>query len=277
MFKLMTIVNNVYMSKFKFVNIIDTVFISIATFLIFFAWVQFFVKNFLLSILIGSILSISVILILRWFKLKKSYSTQAKVAHNTNLICFKLAIQTMPTTKLSTLIKKQLSPNYLPKINKGDINFVKNNISYTYTFYYASELTESKLLEIIKTKPAKNITIFCSNVTQDVKTLALAFKNKQIQIITLEQLFEIFNSKNISIDTSHIDLNKHKITLREILKNSISRNKSKGYFISGLVLLFTSIIIPYKIYYVVFSSALFTLSLVCRLRPTVKSNHSIFD
>ena len=50
-----------------------------------------------------------------------------------------------------------------------------------------------------------------------------------------------------------------------------------GYFISGLILLLTSLIIPYKIYYVVFSSILFLLSLICRLRPKNKINKSIFD
>ena len=265
------------MSKFKFVNIVDTIFISIATFLIIFAWIQFFVKNFLLSLFLSAILTITILCIIRWLKSKKHSSNQAKLTYNSNLVCFKLAIQTMPSTKLATLIKKLIPAKYLAKTTKGDITFVKDNTPHTFTFYYATELTEAKLLEIIKTKPAKHLTIFCSSHTQDVKVIASAFKNRHIELITLEQLFEIFNSKNISIDTSHIDLNKHKITLREILKNSISRNKSKGYFISGLVLLFTSIIIPYKIYYVVFSSILFTLSLICRFMPRHKTNISIFD
>ncbi|MBO5910191.1 MAG: hypothetical protein J6Q15_01640 [Clostridia bacterium] len=183
----------------------------------------------------------------------------------------------MSTTKLITTIKKLLPAKYSARSYKGDIIFTKNNTPCTFTFYYSSELNEAKLLELIKTKNAQHLTIFCSYYTQDVKTISKAFKNKQIELITLDQLFEIFASKNIKIDTSHIDINSHKITIKEILKNTITRNKSKGYFISGLVILFSSIIIPYRIYYVMFSSILFILSLICRIRPSTKPNNSIFD
>ena len=183
----------------------------------------------------------------------------------------------MPTTQLTNTIKRLLPTKYMAKTYKGDIIFVKNDTENVFTFYYSSELTEAKLLDIIKTKQAQNLTIFCANYSQDIKAIANAFKNKQINLVNLEQLFEIFNAYDIKIDTSNIDLNKHKITIKELLKNSISRNKSKPYFISGLVLLLTSLIIPYRVYYVIFSSILFALSLICRFKHTIKSNTSIFD
>lgn len=265
------------MSKFKFVNIIDTVFVSVATFFIVFAWIQFFVKALMLSLLLSIIITISILFVFRWLKTKKYNTKQNQLNTSSRLAHFKLGIQTMPSTQLTALLKKVLPSHYLPKINKGDINFIKDNNNHTFTFYYSGELNEAKLLELIKTKKTNNLTIFCSNYNNDVKLIANAFKNKHISLISLDQLFEIFNSKNIEIDTSHIDLNKHKITLKEIIKNSISRQKSKGYFISGLILLFTSLIIPYKIYYVVFSSILFLLSLLCRLKPSHKFDGSIFD
>lgn len=265
------------MSRFKFINILDTIFISVAIFLIVFAWLQFFIKNLILSLFASTIVAIAIIMLIRWVKTRKYNNHQNKLKNASNLICFKLAIQTMPNTKLCMLIKKLIPSKYIPRINKGDIHYVKDNISHTFTFYYSGQLDEAKLLDLIKTKPCTNLSIFCTSYSQDIKTIANAFKNKNISLISLEQLYDIFNNKNISIDTSHIDINKHKISIKEILKNSISRNKSKGYFISGLVLLFTSIIIPYKIYYVIFSSILLTLSLICRLKPTPKINKSIFD
>lgn len=265
------------MSKFKFVNIIDTIFLSAVTFFIIFAWVQFFVKNIILSLFISTILATVVILAIRWFKSRKYASKQNQLNRSSNLARFKLAIQTMPSVKLTTIIKKLIPSKYTAKTTKGDITFVKDNLTHTFTFYYENQLNDTKLLDIIKSKKASNLTIFCSTFSQDAKLVATAFKNKKIELINLEQLYDICNTHNIEIDTDNIDLNKSKITLKEILKNSLSRNKSKGYFISGLILLFTSLIIPYKIYYVVFSSILFVLSLLCRLRPTTKINHSIFD
>ena len=265
------------MSKFKFVNIVDTVFISFAVFFIIFAWIQFFLKNFMLSLVLSIFLSVGLMLTIRHFKSKKYTSYQLDINKKYNLTSFKLAIQTMPTIKLATIIKNLLPAKYMAKINKGDITFIKNDTKNIFIFYYSNELNEPTLLNIIKTHKAQNLTIFCSCYSHDVKAVANAFKNMQINLVNLEELFEIFNKNNINLDTSHIDLNKHKVTIKEILKNSISRNKSKPYFISGLVLLFTSLIIPYRLYYVIFSSILFSLSLICRFKPTTKSNISIFD
>jgi hypothetical protein len=265
------------MSKFKFVNVIDTIFISIVIFLIIFAWIQFFVKNLITALILGIFLTLGIIIVIRWFKFKKHIITQKTIDKKYNLETFKLTIQTMPSIKLSNIIKHLLPTKYMAKINKGDITFIKNNTKNIFTFHYSSELTQQALLNIIKTHQAQQLTIFCSNYSQDIKTTASAFKNIKIELVNIEQLFEIFDAYNIKIDTSHINLNNHKITIKDILKNSISRSKSKGYFISGIVLLFTSIIMPYRIYYVVFSSILFALSLICRFKPTPKINHSIFD
>lgn len=265
------------MSKFKFVNIIDTIFLSIATFLIIFAWIQFFVKNFFLSIFISTILAIAILLTIKWFKSKKYYNQQSQLAKSSNLIRFKLAIQTMPNIKLASIIKKLIPNKYIAKTIKGDIIFNKENIIHIFTFYYSSQLTDSQLLSLIKDKKCNNLVVFCSSFSQDAKLISSAFKDKKIELINLEQLYDIFTKYDIEVDFSNIDLNKSKLSLLDIIKNSLSRNKSKGYFISGLVLLFTSIIIPYKIYYVIFSSILFALSLACRLRPSTKINHSIFD
>ncbi len=265
------------MSKFKFVNIIDTAFLSVLTFLIIFAWVQFFLRNLALSLFVSAILAIALMLGIRWFKSRKYSASQQIIANNSNLIKFKLAVQTMPSAKLCAIIKKLIPQQYLAHTSKGDIIFTKNNQQYTFTFYYSAPLNDTKLLELIKTKTTANLVIFCSAYDKDAQMIASAFKNKKVELINLEQLYQIFNQNSISINTDHIDLNKTKITLKELLKNSVSRDKAKGYFVSGLVLLFTSIIIPYRIYYVVFSSILFLLSLICRLKPTTPVNHSLFD
>ncbi|MFQ6723965.1 MAG: hypothetical protein ACLRFE_01340, partial [Clostridia bacterium] len=115
------------MSKFKFINIVDIIFISLITFLIVLAWIQFFVKNLMISIIISALLSISILILLRWMKFKKHLAQQHKLVSSTQLVTFKLAIQTMPQSKLNLIIKKLLPSKYNPKIYKGDIIFNKNN------------------------------------------------------------------------------------------------------------------------------------------------------
>lgn len=266
------------MSKFKFINIVDTFFIALVTMLIIFVWLQFFIKNIALSLILSSILSIAVIYLFHSIKSKKQIKKFKTASKSTSILKFKLAIQTMPQVKLLQLIKQLVPNKYETKTIKGDMIITKKGIPHIFTTHFNSELTEPKLLEIIKTKQYDNITIFCISFDSNLPSICQTLKNKSINLINLDQLYVLFEQNNITIDTSNIDLNKHKITLTEILKKALSRNKSKGYFISGLVLLFTSLIIPYKIYYVVFSSVLFILSLICRLKTSnIPATKSIID
>lgn len=266
------------MSKFRFVNIIDTFFIYSATALIIFAWLQFFIKNIIFSLIISLILSVAIIYTLHHLKAKKQLNISNQVNKTAEMLKLKLTIQTMPVRKVLTFICKLIPSQYTCRIVKDNITFIRDGSTRLFTTYFNSELTEPALLEIIKNRQSDHITVFCISFNSELKSLCKTFKNKYIQLIDFEQLYNLFAQNNISIDTSNIDLSKHKITVKEILKGAVARNKSKGYFISGLVILFTSIIIPYKIYYVVFSTILFTLSLVCRLKPATQNrNTTIID
>lgn len=265
------------MSKFKFINTVDTIFLAFVILFVCFAWIQFFIKNIILSLFISLILSFGIILTLNYFKSKKYKNTQSILKRDYDFSCFRVAIQTMSVLKLTSTIKKIIPHKYCPKSIKGDIHFIKNGESYILTFYYIDELKHNSLLNIVKNKICDNLIVFCSSYTQEAKSISGVFTNKSIELIDLEQLFEILNSKNVLIDTSNINLEKPKKTIKQILKNIISRDKSKSYFIGGIVLLFTSLIIPYKIYYILFSSALFILSVICRLKPYSKPNTSIFE
>ena len=253
------------MSKFKFINLIDTIFISITIFLIFFVWIQFFIKNIVLSLMLGSLLAIGTILGVKALKNQKLSKLKISANNSTKLAKFKIAIQTLPSLKVLSILKKLVPKNLSPISKKGDIIFTKDNKTNIYTFFFSELLTDSKLLEIIKNKHADNITIFCVGYNQNTLLVSQAITNIKIKLITLDELYKICEANNISVNTDHIDLTSHKMHIKDILKGFISPNKSKGYFISGLITLLTSLIIPYRIYYVVFSTILFALSIACKL------------
>ena len=167
------------MSKFKIISIMDTIFISFVIMLIIFAWVQFFVRNFLLSLIVSTALSIAIILLVRQLRLRKHNAINLKISQQTNFNIFKLILLTSPTLKIATIIKNMLPSQYNPKITKSDINFVKNDTTHTFTFCFIN-LDETKLLELIKTYTAKNLTIFCNSCDNSIYHLTKVFKNKTI-------------------------------------------------------------------------------------------------
>lgn len=241
-----------------------------------FAWVQFFVKSLFLSLFVSVLLTFTLMVVIRIFKARKYNTQQLILSNNVNLVKFKLAIQTMPTLKLARIIKELIPIEYSPKIAKNTITFVKNGSTYTFVLHYSSELNDASILEILKTINCDNIVIFCSSYSKQAKEISTSFSNISVELINLEQLYEIFHKNNIKISTDNICLNQPKTTLKQILKRFISREKSKGYFISGLILLISSMLVPYKIYYLVFSSILIILSLACRIKPSHKINTNLF-
>jgi len=265
------------MSKFKVINIVDIVFISVVTFLIFFAWVQFFLKNLLLSLLLSCVLSLCFLTFVRWLSNKKYAYKQSIIDKASNFNRFKLAITTMTNARFLSIIKQLIPEKYPIKTNKNSLTFTKNDSTTLVMFHFKTELNQLTLLDIIKSNRYNNIIVFCYSFDQESKSISQSFKHKNITLINIEQLFDLVNDNNIEINTSNINIANRKSSVKQIFKTLISKNKAKSYFISGLIILFTSIIIPFKIYYVVLSSILFVLSLACKIKPTDKINMSIFE
>lgn len=263
----MYFVNNFNMSKFKFVNILDLVFISVGILLIFFAWINFFIRNIFLALLCSALLSGLTVAIITYFKIKKTNKAILQFTHQQALEKFKFAIQSASSQKLISILKQLIPKNCPIKIKQGNIFFTSDEKENVFIPFYSQDLNDNLLLNLIKNINVSNITIFCSNYSKEAKYISSIFNNKTITLISLDELYKLTIQKKIKVDTENINLSKPKISVKDILKNSIKKDKSKGYFISGLVLLFTSLIIPYKIYYVIFSSILILLSIICKFKP----------
>lgn len=254
------------MSKFKFINILDFIFISIGILLIFFAWINFFIRNIFLSFLFSVFLSAVTIFFVIYFKNRKINKSNLKTNEQLSIAKFKFAIQSSSSAKLVSILKQLVPKNCITKVKLGNIFFTENGKERVFIPFYSQDLNDTLLLNLIKNINISNITIFCSNYTKEAKYISSIFNNKTITLVSLDDLYSLTSQKKIKVDTENIDLTKPKVSIKEILKNSIRKDKAKGYFISGLVLLFTSLIIPYKIYYVIFSSILILLSILCKFK-----------
>ena len=93
------------------------------------------------------------------------------------------------------------------------------------------------------------------------------FKDKDINFINKSELFAILKNANIQLDDSNINSTVNKIKFKDILQGIFTPNKARGYFLCGLVLIFSSIILPYHVYYVVVGSMLMLFSVICKILP----------
>jgi len=93
------------------------------------------------------------------------------------------------------------------------------------------------------------------------------FTNKKIEIINKSTLYNLFKLAEIYPEAKNLNLKSNKIHLKDIILSMFTPRKAKSYFLCGLVLIFSSIILPYHVYYVVVGSMLMLFSVICKILP----------
>lgn len=279
----------------KFINIVIRIFLI---FLICFVWMRYFIDTFWLSVLYTALLTISIEFIIHFFltrkKSKKSLKNEEEklaekisatfiFSHQAALDYFyKLSKINYSVKKLSKYIvitdKKEKKSELNEKIElNNDLIEVENkedkieNKTILYPHYSYSSISPQNLVEILKVIEKQKATklIVCGykiesttyNLVQkikDIKIILLDSKNCYLKLIRPHNFFPD-NLKDFSLQ--------NKVKFKELLRASLSRKHSKGYFIASLILLFSSFIVRLNIYYVIMSSFLLLLSLLSFFLP----------
>lgn len=107
----------------------------------------------------------------------------------------------------------------------------------------------------------EKLNIICGeNLVVDMILLS----NVTINIIDKYNLYKnYFLPKNIYPPINKIK--PYKFSWKKLLTSFVSKDKSKNYFLCGLFLIFSAIILPYMIYYLIFGSAFLILALVSKV------------
>ena len=258
------------MSKFFIVNLIDRLFVSICVFLTIFAWINFYTRDLWISFILGIIFSCACLFLLYYIiskKHEKKISTKKQIEKmDISYLAFRLLSNTEQLSffaKLNKLTKFELKD--------GILTYEKNGKIYASICETSlSVFTENDFLNIVKaTKNMKAdiIEIIC-NKFENFNTKIL--KDKEFKLISKEKLFkDYFEKENIYPDASEIDTSIVKPKFVDLLANMFLPHKSKSYFVCGLVLIFSSIILPYHTYYVVFGSMLLLFAIICKLKKII--------
>ncbi len=107
----------------------------------------------------------------------------------------------------------------------------------------------------------KYIVICCENATTN-KNL---YTNKEIEIIDKTKLYDLMEENDCLIKGENINSKIDKSNFKDLLSMVFARSKAKSYFFCGLILIFSSIILPYHFYYLVFGSMLLLFSIICKV------------
>ncbi len=248
------------MKKFILLKTPELIFFNFVVFMLCFVWLRYFLPSFFVCLFLSLIICFCTSFFLFKFKAKQqTKQNSAKEKQQSNE-------QYLNTLKLSSI---KNNTNYFfcllsqkHKCTKTFISVVVDGPTTLsiYPIFKFEELCESDIAKVFSHKKEKHQSIIlCDRITKSANILA-----NQLNIIVYEKkdVFQLFENSTILPNKTILNSNT-KINFKLLLKGAISKKRCKNYFIAASVLLLSSFLVPYRIYYLVFATILYVLSLVC--------------
>lgn len=258
--------NNFCMEKSQFARFCDTVLFVLGIGIISFAWLNKYVKNTFVSLLITCLMSLVIgQLIWRIFTLnnnrKKLRSQELKFAQN----CIDW-LSLNPEKCLDFFAK--LFENC--KIEDGYIIY-QNSIHY---FDYSNDETTIKTIAKLNKLSENYDKIYLYSSKLSSKASKLIVQTNICHIIDYD-CYLFMKEKNMFPISENRNQKIQKRKIKQTFLSLIERKKAKPYFLYGTLLLFSSFFMPYSFLYCAIGTLSIILALVCVVvRNTPKQNLS---
>lgn len=241
----------------KFSKISNILFVTFSIFLITFVWIEYYTHSIKKAITLSPIITIGFILIsypiLKYFRSKslvKSNHIKDKDQLKLNLLMGKSDVVNDYLLKIFNLILKQkLSSNL----------FILEDNSLVLFYFEKPQFEQDTLNEILRNYLQNKITIFCLSYEQLVYP-----SNTQINLINLDKISTQISSSSLKFPINIELKSKPKFSLKDMFCIILKKDKSSKYLYASMLLIFTSLITPYSIYYIAFSTMLLLLSIYSR-------------
>ncbi len=258
------------MSKFKIINLIDKVFVTTAIFLIVFGWINFYLRSLWTSFILSTIISLALVYILYFFMERKQTKTKNEKASIERINLMFLAFKLSTKEEKIRLLNQIYSKSYQTKVKKGVLFYEKENKTHQIILAtHIGKIDQHALLNLMDENidKADCYEIICEN-SEYLNTEILA--GKKVEIINKNHLYSMFFNADIYPNVEILAKNINKPKFKDIVRQIFNPIKSKSYFFCGLILIFSSIILPYHYYYIIFGSMLLLFSVICKLLPKFK-------
>lgn len=253
------------MKKINLFKTFDVFFRLTLLFLFVFVWCRYYINNFWLATLVTLIITV-VIEVLYNIILNKKNKNQKnsliKIAEIEKYI--NTFVYGEQSYTLNFFLKLACSRHNASK--KSDYIIIEHPDSkiILYPKFMYREFNADDLIYIHnKVKPIKPSKIIICTNTIDSSALKICSKlNINIVILdymeTFKKLLEPYNlfPTQTELKTSS------KQTIKQLIAYALNKKRTKSYFLTSVLLLFCSFLVPYKLYYVIMSSILLVLSFI---------------
>ena len=255
------------MKKIKLSNLLDYLLLFVLLFFISFIWARYVVLSLVPSSIIATCFSIITLSINVFINNKKQAKQNIKKAKQTAIEDCANFFLFNNFEENANFYKSMLENKYSVEI-KNNFLYLENDIHKIALFllFDVKKINQDQVvfcLKSVKKYDLTKIAIICNAYENNVLNISQNYKIKT-EILNKQQNYNnillIFNTFPQITEKNNV---KEKLTFKFLLRNAIERKKFKTYFFGGLFLFFASLFVRYNIYYKVFASIMFMLSILC--------------
>lgn len=264
-------VNKYYMKKFIVFEIISVVFRLLLIFLISFVWLRYITRDFKLSVILSIFTTLVVDFTIKFFSdkkkrkgiLKEKEKQEIESYINTFIFnddnysvnfFYNLATKRHTATKnrrFVTVIHPEskiiLFPFFLYRaFDTDDLIFIYNNI---------------------KNQEFSKLIICTNKISPDAIKLCKKINSKIILLDGEQTYLKLLLEYNFYPEKMPSLKQTETLSWKDLLAYTLNKKRTKGYFLSSIVLLISSFVVSYNLYYVIMSSVLLLLALVSFINP----------
>lgn len=241
--------------------ILDTLFLSVISFIITFSTLQVFIESKLICLILASIvfiLSIKLILPKTTASWNKKYTS---IQEHKHIEKCRFSLQTMKNDDILALFSNIFEKNF--SVTRFENYLIIDNKTLIGFDYLSEKLEKRFVLDCYITATKLNlqeIAIFTEKQSQE--TLAYA-KNLSTNIFFFDISDTYALMKKVNIYPINKDIQTKQSHFAFFKNISLNKKKARSFLFTSFLLYFSSLFIPFTSYYLIFAALSLILSIVC--------------
>lgn len=252
-----------YRSKFSY--ILDFIFKSVSVFVISFIWIRFFEHNITLIFIYSSIITLVVITLstIRTIKKCKNENLSKLDFEKKENSIYQLNFYSQ--AQILTFFSSLLNSTY--EVNKKNDYLIlkkedeKIGVFLNFNFNNTDAIFIKNIMNKINLNKFEKVFIYSNDYTKECKELCSSISNVKFSCKNSDEVFKLMKQNNIFPKDKVQKQKPKKKNFNNFCSVLFNKSKTKTYFFTGLIFLISSIFMRYNIYYLIFTTLMFFLSM----------------
>lgn len=238
-----------------------------------FVWLNYYFRKFSTSLIASISIAIFVEIFLLIIEINKNKKNNLTRQQNKIIDDINLALEYMAKKSQINYFANILKNMYCSQKYSDCIISIKNKEKVCFVpSYNANSCSIQDAMECIKialNHNANTLVILTNEIDSDTAKYISKIDGIKIEIFDTIKTYKLLILNN-PLPECKIGIINKKYSFKDYLSIAFDRNKTKGYLTCGLILIFSSLFVPYNIYYVVMG----TLSMIFALVSISKKRAS---